>query len=82
MKKDILLNIQQKRKHSTQSTVTRNKQRKDKVGTFNNQLKTRRLRLIIGRIERSVVRLITTGKYTNAVEIQKKLKLKIKLKVP
>ena len=58
----------------SQSTVIRIKQRKDKTGTFKNQPKSGCPRLITDRIERNVVRLITTGECTNAVAIQKKLR--------
>ena len=65
----------------SQSTVIRIKQRKDTNGTFKNQPKSGRPRYLTGRNERNVLRLISSGKCTNAVAIQKKLKIEDKIEV-
>jgi transposase len=57
----------------SQSTVIRIKQRKDINGTFKNQPKSGRPRLLTGQYERNALRLITTGECTNAVAVRKKL---------
>ena len=65
----------------SQSTVIRIKQRKDKNGTFKNQPKPGRPRHLTGRNERNVLWLISSGKCTNAVSIQKKLKVEEQIEV-
>ena len=65
----------------SQSTVIRIKQRKDTNSTFKNQPKSGRPRYLTGRNERNVLRLISSGKCTNAVAIQKKLKIEDKIEV-
>lgn len=65
----------------SQSTVIRTKQRKDISGTFKNKPKPGRPRLLTGRNERKVLRLIATGECTNAVAIQKKLKIEEQIEI-
>ena len=65
----------------SQSTVIRTKQHKDKTGNNKNKPKSECPWLLTGRYKWKVLRLITTGECSNAVAIQKKLKIEEQIEV-